>query len=150
MLDSREDNFFIGRILNLELSLHQCLEVVGIFRLIDWDVLAFVYRHGVSLTSAEQIARLIGYENTVVGRALDRLEHGYFIERSRCVRGVRFYRTMALTDPQRERCLQYLISLVNSRAGRLLLTQELQSISPQSDRSKQITRAHGLEGSNYA
>ena len=35
---------------------------VGISLLSEWDVLVFVYRHGASLTSAEQIARLIGYE----------------------------------------------------------------------------------------
>jgi hypothetical protein len=57
----------------VELSVNRCLEVLDITELSDWDVLAFLYRHGVSLTSAEQIARLIGYGSTAVGAALDRL-----------------------------------------------------------------------------
>jgi DNA-binding MarR family transcriptional regulator len=55
---------------------------LGISLLTDWDLLAFVYRHGASLTSTDQIARLIGYESAVVGAALDRLERDKLIERS--------------------------------------------------------------------
>jgi DNA-binding MarR family transcriptional regulator len=63
---------------NPELSVQSCLEGIGIFLLSDWDVLVFVYRHGASLTSTDQIARLLGYQSAVVGGALDRLEFGNF------------------------------------------------------------------------
>jgi DNA-binding MarR family transcriptional regulator len=62
---------------------------MGISLLSEWDVLAFVYRHGASLTTADQIARLIGYESAVVSDALDRLEREKLIERSRPSQGVR-------------------------------------------------------------
>jgi DNA-binding MarR family transcriptional regulator len=132
------------------MSVHHCLESVGIAQLSDWDVLAFVYRHGVSLTSAEQIARLMGYESGVVGGALDRLERGEIIGRSRPSRGVRFYRAVVLTDPERRRCLEYLISVADSRSGRLLLTRELKSVGPESEREEPTPRNHKLEGSGYA
>jgi hypothetical protein len=130
---------------SLELSVDQCLESVGISQLSDWDVLAFVYRHGVSLTSADQIARLVGYESTVVGRALDRLERGKFINRSRPSRGVRFYRTVAPTDCHRGRCLGYLVGLLESRAGRLAVTKLLKSTRPQSQQEKQLAGIQEME-----
>jgi hypothetical protein len=43
------------------------LESIGISLISEWGMLAFVYRHGPSLTSTEQIAKLIGYENGAVG-----------------------------------------------------------------------------------
>lgn len=72
---------------NLKLSVCGCLDVLGISLLSEWDVLAFVHRHGASLTSAEQIARLLGYEDSVVESALDRLEREMLIGRSRPSRG---------------------------------------------------------------
>src|ERR1700688_4899225 len=101
----------------VELAVQSCLESIGISLLSEWDVLAFVYRHGTSLTSADQIARLIGYESTVVDGALDRLEGEKLIERSRPSQEVRFYRILASMDAGRRRCLQQLISLSESRAG---------------------------------
>lgn len=113
---------------NLELSVQSCIEGLGISLLSDWDVLAFVHRHGVSLTSADQIACLIGYESAVVGGVLDRLEREKLIERSRPSQGVRFYRILTPTDAGRRRCLQQLVSLSESRAGRLLLTKRLKPV----------------------
>jgi DNA-binding MarR family transcriptional regulator len=113
----------------LELSIQSCLENVGISRLIEWDVLAFVYRHGTSLTSPDQIALLIGYEGAVVAGTLDRLEREKLIERSRASQGVHFYRIVASTNDARQRCLQRLISLVETRAGLLLLAKHLKPVS---------------------
>jgi DNA-binding MarR family transcriptional regulator len=107
---------------------------VGISLLSEWDVLAFVYRHGASLISADQIARLIGYESTVVGSALDRLEREKLIERSRSSQGVHYFRILASTDAARQRCFQQLISLSESRAGRLLLTKRLEPVRSESRR----------------
>jgi DNA-binding MarR family transcriptional regulator len=101
---------------------------VGISLLCAWDVLAFVYRHVTSLTTAEQIASLIGYESGVVGGALDRLESQKLIERSRPSRGVRFYRVLNSKDLEHQRCLRELVTLSESRAGRLELTRQLSPV----------------------
>jgi MarR family len=98
---------------------------VGISLLCDWDVFAFVYRHVTSLTTAEQIARLIGYESAVVGGALDRLESRTLIERSRPSRGARLYRVINSKDVERQRFLQELVNLSESRAGRIELVRQL-------------------------
>jgi DNA-binding MarR family transcriptional regulator len=106
---------------------------VGITLLSEWDVLAFVYRHGATLTSAGQIARLIGYESTVVGGALDRLERQKLIECSRPSHGVhevRIYRISAAADAEHRRCIQQLFGLSESRAGRLLLEKRLKPARP--------------------
>ncbi len=126
----------------LELTVQTCLLGVGITLLSEWDVLAFVYRHGASLTSADQIARLIGYEKTVVGGALDRLERQKLIERSRPSHGVhevRFYRISASADAEHRRCIQQLFSLSESRAGRLLLEKRLKPVRPDA----------GVKGGDY-
>jgi len=98
---------------------------MGISLLSEWDVLAFVYRHGASLASSDQIARLIGYESMVVRAALDHLEGENLIERSRPSKGVRFYRILASEDAGRQRCFQQIVSLLETRVGRLLLAKRL-------------------------
>jgi DNA-binding MarR family transcriptional regulator len=112
----------------LELSIQSCLESLSISLLSEWDVLAFVYRHGASLTTADEVAGLIGYEGMVVDDALDRLERERLIERSRPSQGVRIYRIITPTDAGRRRCLQRLVSLSESRAGRLLLAKRLEPV----------------------
>jgi len=117
----------------LELTVQTCLLGVGITLLSEWDVLAFVYRHGATLTSAGQIARLIGYESTVVGGALDRLERQKLIESSRPSHGVhevRIYRISASTNTEHRHWIQQLFGLSESRAGRLLLEKQLKSVRP--------------------
>jgi DNA-binding MarR family transcriptional regulator len=109
----------------LESSLQSCVDSMGISLLCDWDVFAFVYRHVTSLTSADQIARLVGYESRVVGGALDRLERQQLIERSRLSRGVRLYRVLNSKDVEHRRCLRELLTLSESRAGRLELAKRL-------------------------
>jgi DNA-binding MarR family transcriptional regulator len=109
----------------LESSLQRCVVNVGISLLCDWDVFAFVYRHVTSLITAEQIARLVGYESAVVSSALDRLENQKLIECSRPSRGVRLYRVLSLKDAEHQRCLHELVTLSGSRAGRLELVRYL-------------------------
>ena len=115
----------MGRGKPLESTVQACLDSLGISLLSEWDVLSFVCRHGASLASSDQIARLIGYESTVVRDALDRLESKNLIERSRPSNGVRFYRILASTDAGRQRCLQQIVSVSETRAGRLLLAKRL-------------------------
>ena len=118
----------IERERTLESSLQSCVDRVGISLLCDWDVFAFVYRHVTSLTSADHIARLVGYESKVVGGALDRLERQKLIERSRPSRGVRLYRVLASKDVEHRSCLRELLTLSESRAGRLELAKRLSPV----------------------
>jgi DNA-binding MarR family transcriptional regulator len=123
--DLDRGNIILERERMLACPLQSCTDSVGISLLCDWDVFAFVYRHVTSLTSADHIARLVGYESKVVGRALDRLESQKLIERSRPSRGVRFYRVLTSRDVEHRRCLRELVTLSESRAGRLELAKRL-------------------------
>ena len=76
---------------------------MGIFLLSEWEVLAFVYRHTINLTSVDPIARLIGDEGTFVGATLDRLERENLIARSRPSLSACFYRRLARKDAGRRR-----------------------------------------------
>jgi DNA-binding MarR family transcriptional regulator len=134
-------NFVIESEKDPELDVQSCLEGMGISLLSEWDVLVFVFRHGASLTSADQIARLIGYESTVVDGALKRLEREKLIERSRPSQGVRFYRILASMDAEHRRCLQQLVSLSESRAGRLLLAKRLKPVRSDSGREEQSAKS---------
>jgi DNA-binding MarR family transcriptional regulator len=120
----------------LERSIQACLKDMGISLLSEWDMLAFVYRHGPALTSTDQIARLIGYESAVVGVALDRLEREKIIERVGCSEGVRLHRMLASTDGRHQGRLQQLVSLSESRAGRLLMKKLLKFVQPESSETK--------------
>jgi DNA-binding MarR family transcriptional regulator len=133
----RRTNFIIEQEKTMDLSVQSCLESVGISLLTEWDLLAFVYRHGLSITSIGEIACLIGYESTVVNGALDQLERKKLIERSRLSQGVHVYRILAPTDAGRRHCLQQLISLSETRAGRLLLAKQLKPVRSESGRGEQ-------------
>jgi DNA-binding MarR family transcriptional regulator len=132
-------NFIIEDEKPMELSLQNCLNGVGISLLSEWDVLIFVYRHGASLISADQIARLVGYPNGIVNDVLDRLEREKLIERSRLSHGVRFYRILASMDSRRWLCLQQLIDLTEYRTGRLQLAKRLKGPLSDSGRKEQAS-----------
>ena len=100
---------------------------MGIASPVEWDVLAFVYRHQASLTNADQIARMLGYPSTVVADALDHMESGKLIRRSRASQGVRLYQFgSSEEDPQSHGYFQQLITLAEKPAGRLVLIKKLQ------------------------
>jgi DNA-binding MarR family transcriptional regulator len=122
-----------------ELSLQDCLDGVGISLLSEWDILIFVYRHGASLIGAGQIARLIGYPSRIVSDVLDRLEREKLIERSRPSHGARFYRILTSMDSAHWRCLRQLISLSETRAGRLQLAERLKAPLCDSERKEQAS-----------
>jgi DNA-binding MarR family transcriptional regulator len=122
-----------------ELPLQKCLDGVGISLLSEWDVLIFVYRHGASLTTVDQIARLIGYPSGIVSDTLDRLEREELIERSRPSRGVRFYRILTSMDSRRWPYLRQLIRLSESRAGRLQLAERLKAPLSDSGRKERAS-----------
>lgn len=123
---------------------------MGISLLCDWDVFAFVYRHVTSLTSADHIARLVGYESQVVGRALDRLERQKLIERSRPSRGVRLYRILAPKDAEHRSCLRELLMLSESRAGRLELAKRFSPVRSELLREAPSARVYQVKGKGNA
>jgi DNA-binding MarR family transcriptional regulator len=134
----------------LESSLQTCVDNVGISSLCDWDVFAFVYRHVTSLTTADQIARLLGYESGVVGAALGRLESQKLIERSRPSRGVHIYRVLNSKNFEHQRCLQELLTLSETRAGRLELARQLSPVRSGCVREEAVRGVHEVKGKSYA
>lgn len=137
------------RVQTLESSLQSCVDNVGISSLCDWDVFAFVYRHVTSLTTAEQIARLLGYESGVVGAALGRLETQKLIECSRPSRGVRIYRVLNSNNLEHQRCLQELLTLSETRAGRLELARQLSPLRSGCVRKDAVSGVHEVKGKSY-
>ena len=101
------------------------LKTLGIDSLLQWDALAFVYRHRTSLVGADAIAHLLGYANDPVVAALDVLETLGFVERSRATHGVRLYQFTLPPDSPRSDCFEHLAALADSRAGRLRLLRVL-------------------------
>jgi DNA-binding MarR family transcriptional regulator len=136
-------SFIVERAPPSELSVQSCLEGVGISLLSEWDVLNFMYRRRITLMSAEQIARLTGYESAVVRGAIDRLQREKLVERSRASQGVRFYRILAPTDARRGHCLRQLIGLSESRAGRLLLIKQLKPVRLEPGVEEQPAKSRG-------
>ena len=118
-------DLIIDREGNLEPSLQGCLNGLGISRLCELDVLIFMYRHSLILARSEQIASLVGHELTAVGCALQQLEREKLIKRSRSSQEVFLFRFLALEDAERKYCLRQLISLLESRVGRVTAVSEL-------------------------
>lgn len=106
------------------------LEALHIRHLAEWDVLAFIYRHGTNLSSADHIARLLGYGKAAVGAALDSLTSTGLVKRSRNSRGVRLYQiAAAIPEDPRRQYLEELMNLAEERRGRLLLIAHLRRAS---------------------
>ena len=103
------------------------LKELGVSLLIEWDALAFLHRHAASLGTAAQIARLIGYDKSEIGAALQRLEGLGLIRRSRDSQGIRLYQFWAPSESSRHSGLLELMSLGESRTGRLLLVKHLKT-----------------------
>src|ERR1700686_130722 len=93
MWDSRSGNTLVDH-----------LKTLGIARLVEWDVLMFIYRHGTSLADVERLARLLGYKGAAVGVALDTLTSSGLVQRSRNSHGIRLYRVAAGIPEESRRC----------------------------------------------
>jgi len=101
-----------------------CLNILGVALLAEWDALVFLCNHSASLCTVAQIAKLVGYDKVEIGPALHRLEALGLIQRSRVSQGIRFYRFSAPAD-SRGSCLLELMTLTHNRAGRLMLLKYL-------------------------
>jgi predicted ArsR family transcriptional regulator len=115
------------------------LHMLGISLLCEWDVLVFLHRHGAILTSAGQIAGLLGYGKAAVAAALERLESMGLAQRSRGSRGIRIYRFQPPAD-SRYGCFLELMGLAEKRTGRLLLVTILRRLT----RREQAEQRDGL------
>jgi MarR family len=113
---------------SLDSEIQECLTRLGIGSPVEWDVLAFVYRHQASLTNADQIGRMLGYPSTVVADALDHMEALKLMRRSRASQGVRLYRFGSEADLPSHNCFQQLITLTETPAGRLVLIKRLRQL----------------------
>ena len=110
------------------------LSNIGLTQLCEWDALMFLSRHGTSLASAGQIALLLGYSRTEVGKALDNLVALKLVERSRASQGARLYRlAVTETDPD----LLKLMNLSKNRSGRLEVAKRLR------ERARQVQSPSG-------
>ena len=109
----------------VEFLVKGCLESIGIPLLIDWDILIFLYRHGVILSNTDQIARFMSCESTTIHNALSRLESRGLIESSRPSRGVCLYKAVIPPDGSHQSSFQQLLRLTANRTGRLVLTKIL-------------------------
>jgi len=108
------------------LDIDQHLKTLDISLLAEWDVLAFLDRHGTNLVSAEQIARLIGHDKGAVGAALEKVTSAGLVQRSRSSQGVRLYRLHPMKDPSQQHSFKDLMNLASTRSGRILLIRTLQ------------------------
>jgi circadian clock protein KaiC len=115
---------------------HEHLEILSVSLLCEWDALVFLYRHGASLASAQQIASLLGYDVATLATALDRLESLGLVKRSLGAKGLRLYRFSLPTDPVRLSSFVEIMGLAEKRTGRLQLLSYLQQ-----GRSEPPTRA---------
>lgn len=129
-----------------DFPLADLLQTLGIESLCQGDVLLFLNRHQTSLASAERIARLLGYETNSIIAALDRLENLGFVDRSRVNGGARFYQFVTPVDPSRGEPLGQLMTLLESRAGRLRVARHLQQNPLPPPRSEfPLLRTEGCE-----
>jgi DNA-binding MarR family transcriptional regulator len=97
------------------------------------DVLVFVHRRKTTLTSVNQIASLIGHDEAAVSDALGQLEREKLIEPSKSSQGLRFYRILPQRDAGRQQCFRQLVSLSETRNGRLQLAKHLKPIGRNRD-----------------
>lgn len=110
------------------------LSTLGLVYLAEWDVLAFIYRHGASLASAEKIASLLGYTKSIVGSTLEALTAKGLVQRSRNSHGVRIYRSVIFAPHNPlQIALDSLIGVAEDRRGRLLITGHLLKAAARDD-----------------
>ena len=110
----------------MEIPFERHLETLDISAIAEWDVLAFLHRHGTTIASAVHIVRLIGYSQSVVESTLDKLTRAGLIRSSRGSDGVGLYKFISLDTPARQGCLEQLMKMADQRHGRLQLIRALQ------------------------
>ena len=97
------------------------LESVGLESLCQVEVLTFFHRHPTSVLPASYLARLLGYPMEPVATVLDSLATLRLLEWSSQPRGACAYHVVVSPVASRSVALERLLSLSDSRSGRLLL-----------------------------
>jgi hypothetical protein len=110
----------------LNTSIDEHLKTLGVSLLSEWDVLAFLDRHGTNLVSAETIAHLLGYDKGTVGAALDAVTSTGLVQRSRSSQGVRLYRLPPIIDSAQNYSFIELMNIARTRGGRIQLIRTFQ------------------------
>jgi DNA-binding IclR family transcriptional regulator len=85
----------------------------------------FLYRHGTSLADAAQIALLVGYGKSAVGKGLASLVSLGLVRRSPLFRGVRLFRFAMPLDSIQQESMRQLLKLSQKRSGRLMVVRSL-------------------------
>ena len=104
-----------------EVPIEQHLQTLDISALAEWDVLAFVYRHRTTIDTTAHIVRLLGYSQSMVESALDKLTRSGLIQASRGSDGTGLYKFIPLDTPARQDDFEALIKMADRRNGRLQL-----------------------------
>ena len=102
-------------------DVQQWLQSVGLESLCQLEVLTFFHRHPTSVLPASYLARLLGYPMEPVATVLDSLATLRLLEWSPQPRGACAYHVVVSPVPSRSEVLERLLSLSDSRSGRLLL-----------------------------
>jgi DNA-binding MarR family transcriptional regulator len=122
------------------------LQSLGITSLCQWDVMVFLHRHGDTLTGANHLARLLGYETALIVTAIEALEAAGLIMRSRVPQGARFYQFISPLDARSREVLERLLSFTSHRAGRLRLAKHLSLGDQPAGEALQARRRYLAEG----
>ena len=129
MADDKHRSSSYDRIVAIEESgdfrVQEHLATLGISPLSEWDALVFLYRHGATLASASQIARLLGYGEAALGNALDRLESLGLVKCLLGDKGLRLYRYTPPKEPARLSSFVELMGLGERPIGRQQIRSHL-------------------------
>jgi DNA-binding MarR family transcriptional regulator len=106
-------NPLVSQEISLDTQFDECLDAWGISLLHEWDLLVFLHRHRTSLTTVEQISRLLGYGKPLIVKALEQLESAGLVRRSRSSHAVRIYQLAASVDSSRQCCFDLLLKLMD-------------------------------------
>jgi hypothetical protein len=113
----------------LEIPFERHLETLNISGIAEWDVLAFLHRHGTTIESTAHMVRLIGYSQSVIESALDSLTRARLIQGARGLDGIGLYKLVPPDTPARQDCLDALIKMSERRSGRVQLIGALRKAS---------------------
>jgi DNA-binding transcriptional ArsR family regulator len=114
----------------LDTQLDECLDTWGISFLGEWDLLVFLKRHLTSLSTVEQISRLLGYGKPVVVEALEKMEQAGLVRPSRASQSARFYQLVASVDPSRQGSFELLLKLIEDPIVRGMVARKLAHAPP--------------------
>ena len=114
----------------MEIPFEHHLETLDISAVAEWDVLAFLHRHGTTIANSVHLVHLIGYNQSVVESALDKLTRAGLIQGSLGSDGiVGLYKFISLDTPARQNSFEALMKMADQRNGRLQLIRALRRLS---------------------